>query len=55
MKHQMVLDRLAELGISSNESGTSVHDLNYEELKVVWVLAEMKQVDVDHPEHRWFR
>ncbi|MDF2854206.1 MAG: hypothetical protein K0Q87_57 [Neobacillus sp.] len=55
MKHEMVLDRLLELGITQNQTGTSVHELDYEELKMVWVLAEMKQVDVDHPDHKWFR
>jgi hypothetical protein len=55
MKHQMVLDRLIELGITQNQSGVSVHELDYDQLKMVWVLAEMKQVDIDCPSHRWFR
>ncbi|MBT2727861.1 hypothetical protein J7E63_13020 [Bacillus sp. ISL-75] len=55
MKKNMVLDRLLELGITKNQSGKPVHECDYEELKTLWVLAEMRQVDIDHPDHRWFR
>jgi hypothetical protein len=55
IKQEMVLERLLELGVTKSQTGKSVHDLQYSELKTLWVLAEMRQVDIDHPDHTWFR
>jgi hypothetical protein len=55
MKKDMVLERLIELGIITSPTGKPVHELEYSELKTLWVLAEMRQVDIDHPDHKWFR
>jgi hypothetical protein len=55
MKHNMILERLTTLGVTKNQIGQSIHDLDYDELKTVLVLAEMRQVDIDHPDHKWFR
>jgi hypothetical protein len=55
MKRDMVLERLLELGVTTSQTGKSIHELSYDELKTLWVLAEMRQVDIDHPEHVWFR
>lgn len=55
MKQEMVLDRLQELGVKVSQQGQSIHEVGYKELLFELVLAEMRQVDIDHPEHRWFR
>lgn len=55
MKKEMVIERLVELGCTTNQAGTSIYELEYGELKTVLVLAEMRQVDIDHPNHKWFR
>lgn len=55
MKRDMVIGRLEDLGVTTNEAGTSIHELDYNELKRIFVLAEMRQVDIDHPDHKWFR
>ena len=55
MKRNMVIERLQALGVTKNQIGQSIHDLEYDELKTVLVLAEMRQVDIEHPDHKWFR
>jgi hypothetical protein len=55
MKRDMVIERLAILGVTVSQDGQSIHDMEYGELKTLWVLAEMRQVDIDHPDHTWFR
>lgn len=55
MKQQMVLERLQELGVTQTKTGQSVYELKYQDLLVELVLAEMRQVDIDHPSHTWFR
>ncbi|WP_163183320.1 hypothetical protein [Neobacillus sedimentimangrovi] len=55
MKRNFLIERLLDLGISKSQTGKSVHELDYETLKYELVLAEMRQVDIEHPEHRWFR
>jgi hypothetical protein len=55
MKREFVLDRLYELGVTHSQHGQPIQELSYEDLKHHLVLAEMRQVDIEHPEHRWFR
>lgn len=54
-KKQLVIDRLVSLGVLQNQYGEPLGSLDYDELKYLLVLAEMKQVDIHHPEHKWFR
>lgn len=55
LKRNFVIKRIVQLGVTENQEGTSIYKLPYEELKVLLVLAEMNKVDIDHPEHKWFR
>jgi hypothetical protein len=55
MKRKIVIERLEELGVTETQIGKSIYKIDYEELKIVLVLAEMRKVDIEHPEHRWFR
>jgi hypothetical protein len=54
MKRNFVIKKLQELGVQEYQ-GISIYDLDYQELLPVLVLAEMRQVDIEHPNHRWFR
>lgn len=54
MKRNFVINRLKELDVNEYQ-GQSIFELDYDELKTVLVLAEMRKVDIEHPEHRWFR
>lgn len=54
MKRNMLIERLEKLGVKEHQR-KSIYGLDYEDLKVVLVLAEMRKVDIEHPSHRWFR
>jgi hypothetical protein len=54
MKHNFVIERLQELGVKEHQ-GKSIHEIEYKVLLTVLVLAEMSQVDIEHPDHKWFR
>jgi hypothetical protein len=54
MKRNMLIERLEKLGVKEHE-GNSIYELDYEDLKVVLVLSEMRKVDIEHPDHKWFR
>jgi len=55
MKRNMIIERLQALGVTKNQIGQSIHVLEYDELKTILVLAEMHRVDIEHPDHKWFR
>ena len=55
MKRNFVIERLQELGMTKTPAGKDIHGLDYDELKMVLVLAEMRKVDIEHPGHKWFR
>lgn len=55
MKRNMIIERLEALGVTQNEFQESIYKLDYEELKAILVIAEMRKVDIDHPSHKWFR
>jgi hypothetical protein len=49
----MVKELLAK-GISETSDGTSIHDLDYYELRHELVLCEIRKTDVESPENKWF-
>lgn len=53
MKHDMVLERLKELGVLQTQLGQSIYDLDYDNLLYELVLAELKNVDVESRK-QWF-
>ncbi|TKC15701.1 hypothetical protein [Robertmurraya kyonggiensis] len=55
MKRNMIIERLEALKVTQNQFKESIYTLDYEELKTLLVLSEMRQVDIDHPSHKWFR
>ena len=54
-KREIVMDELKALNVTVARSGKSLEELNYEELKEEWVFASILQVDIEHPENKWFR
>jgi hypothetical protein len=55
MKQQFVLERLLDLGVTHSQQGQPIQELSYKELQFELILVEMRQVDIEHPDHRWFR
>lgn len=49
-QHNIILNRLQELGVKESRCGKSLHDLDYHSLKRELVLVR----DFDHPSEQWF-
>ena len=54
MKRNFVLDQLKERGITHSQNGTSIDELNYEDLKYELVLLSFKEIDSESSENKWF-
>ena len=54
MKHEFVLERLLELGVTHSQQGQPIQELAYEDLKYELVLASFRQIDVEKESGRWF-
>jgi hypothetical protein len=55
LKRELVLDRLPELGVNQSQEGKPISEMDYESLKYELVLAEIRSVDIESSENRWFR
>ncbi|EFV79300.1 hypothetical protein HMPREF1013_00216 [Bacillus sp. 2_A_57_CT2] len=53
-KRNVLIKRLSELNISRAQSGKSVHDCDYEELKYELVLASFREIDAEAAQNNWF-
>lgn len=53
-KRNVLIRRLAELNISKAQSGKSIHDCDYEELKYELVLASFREIDAEAAQNNWF-
>lgn len=53
-KRNFILDRLEKLNIVKTNTGKSVHDLSYEELKEQLVLASFREIDTQNENNAWF-
>ncbi len=53
-KKQFVLEELQKLGVNTAQSGTSITDCNYDELKYELVLASFREIDVETADEKWF-
>jgi hypothetical protein len=53
-KRNILIRRLAELNISKAQSGKSIHECDYEELKYELVLASFREIDAETVRYNWF-
>ncbi|EFV74459.1 hypothetical protein HMPREF1013_05339 [Bacillus sp. 2_A_57_CT2] len=53
-KRNILIKRLAELNISKAQSGKSIHDCDYDELKYELVLASFREIDTEAAENTWY-
>lgn len=53
-KRNILIRKLADLNISKAQSGKSIHDCDYEELKYELVLASFRDIDAEATENTWF-
>jgi|GEM_PF-2148437 hypothetical protein len=54
IKKQFVLDKLIEAGVTQGQSGKSVHDMDYEELKYELTLQAFRDIDITSDSNRWW-
>lgn len=52
--HKYYIDRLIELGVIESQLGHSVHDLDYDEAKYEYTLAEIRAIDIRSDSNKWF-
>ncbi|MBO1515579.1 hypothetical protein [Metabacillus bambusae] len=53
-KRGFVLDELLKRGVTTAQSGTSIMDCNYDELKYELVLASFREIDSGVDSNKWF-
>jgi hypothetical protein len=54
MKRNFVIDKLKEQGITHDQNGTSIHELEYDELKYILVLQAFREIDTECDSGKWF-
>jgi hypothetical protein len=54
LKKEFVLERLLASGVTKSQSGKSIYDCDYAELKYELVLASFKEIDRDNDSGKWF-
>ncbi|MFE8697946.1 hypothetical protein ACFYKT_16515 [Cytobacillus sp. FJAT-53684] len=54
LKHKFVIEKLLEVGITESQEGTSIYELDYEELKYELVMASFRQIDTQNDQNKWF-
>ncbi|WP_256816204.1 hypothetical protein [Cytobacillus sp. Bac17] len=53
-KRNILIKRLSELNIFKAQSGKSINDCDYEELKYELVLASFREIDAEAAPNKWF-
>jgi hypothetical protein len=54
LKKEFVLERLLASGITKSQTGKSIHELSYEELKYELVLTAFREIDTNSDSGKWF-
>ncbi|MCM3600656.1 hypothetical protein M3175_07930 [Robertmurraya korlensis] len=54
IKKQFVLDKLIKAGVTKGQSGKSVHDMDYDELKYELTLQAFREIDITSDSSRWW-
>lgn len=54
MMRNFVIERLLEQGITSNQDGVSIYELDYETLKYELALSAFREIDVMTEANKWF-
>lgn len=53
-KRKFLLEELAERKVLVSQTGKSIHELEYEELKYELVIASFREIDAEKAENTWF-
>jgi hypothetical protein len=53
-KRKFLINELINLNIYKTQTGKSIHDASYKELKYELILAAFQEIDVECESNRWF-
>jgi len=53
-KRQFLIQELHKMNVTKSSEGKDLNDLSYVDLKQELVLASFRQIDIDHPDHKFF-
>jgi hypothetical protein len=53
-KRKFLIEELTKLKVFKSQTGKSIDELDYEELKYELVLASFREIDINSGEGKWF-
>jgi hypothetical protein len=53
-KRKLLIEELTKLKVFKSQTGKSIYDLDYEELKYELVLASFREIDTNSDDGKWF-
>lgn len=53
-KRKFLIEELRKMNVITSQNGTSLEDLDYEDLKQELVLASFRKIDAESSEGKWF-
>ncbi len=54
LKRQFFTERLIEKGVTHSLTGQDITQLDYEDLKQVWVQTQAREINIASDQNRWF-
>lgn len=54
LKHQFVLEKLLEKGVTISQDGIDIRELSYADLKYEWLLLAFREIDTQNDKSGWF-
>lgn len=53
-KRIFLIQELQKMNVTQSQEGRDLSDLSYDELKYEVVIASFRQIEIDHPNHKFF-
>lgn len=54
LKRQFLIETLTDRNVFKTQTGNSIYEANYEELKYELVLQTFRDIDVESDSNKWF-
>ncbi len=54
LKRKYFTDRLIEKGVTRSLDGQDIIQLDYEDLKQVWIQTQAQQINIASDQNKWF-
>jgi len=53
-KRQFLIQELQKMNVTKSAQGKDINNLSYDDLKYELVIASFRQIDINHPDHKFF-